>query len=212
MAELYAVRTSMLSTIVLLPSADRMPSAHAAPCRRRLRSTLPAVRRAQLWRRSATVAAASVTLHVLDPGPGCLGLGVVMPVDQQLRAVGEVRGELEEERVEALIHAVHVELVHHRCRLHDSRAGPAVGCAALLGPEHGVLLLRHPANCARLASTRPAAALTGTCPLSPADASVRVGRPGRRMLLAGSWLRCRRQCRRRRSGAPVGLRVLPPAQ
>jgi hypothetical protein len=67
-----------------------------------------------------------------------------MPVDQQLGAIGEVGGKLDEERPEVLIHAVHAELVHHRGRPHDPRVGPAVGGAALLGPEHGVLLLRPP--------------------------------------------------------------------
>ena len=77
-----------------------------------------------------------------DPGPGGPGLGIVMPVDQQLGPIGEIRGELEEERPEVLIHAVHVELVHHRGRPHDPRIGPAVRSTALFGPEHGVLLLR----------------------------------------------------------------------
>jgi hypothetical protein len=67
-----------------------------------------------------------------------------MPVDQQLAAIGEAGGELEEERAEVLIHAVHAELVHHRRGPHDPRVGPAVRGAALLGPEHGVLLLRPP--------------------------------------------------------------------
>jgi hypothetical protein len=65
-----------------------------------------------------------------------------MPVDQQLGPVGEVGGELDEERAEVLIHAVHVKLVDHRGCPHDPRVGPAVGGAAFLGPEHGVLLLR----------------------------------------------------------------------
>jgi hypothetical protein len=67
-----------------------------------------------------------------------------MPVDQQLGAIGEVRGELDEERPEVLIHAVHVELVHHRGRLDDPRIGAAISSPALFGPEHRVLLLRPP--------------------------------------------------------------------
>ena len=75
-------------------------------------------------------------------GPGGLPLGPVVAVDAQLGVVGEVGAELEEERPEVPVRAVHVEVVDQPGGLHDPRVGAAVAVAALLGPEQRGLLLR----------------------------------------------------------------------
>jgi hypothetical protein len=77
-----------------------------------------------------------------DPGLDRLAFGVLVAVDTQLRGVGEVRAELEEERAEVAIDAVEVPLVDHRRGPHDPRIRLSGRVAAFLGAEHPGFLLR----------------------------------------------------------------------
>src|SRR5262249_57085687 len=99
-----------------------------------------------------------------DPGLLRLPLRPVVGVQAQLRGVGEVAAELDEERAEIFIHAVEIEIV-------DLQHGPgqpqvllASGrVAALLGAEHPGLLLgaadeQHPSAAAKSARYRCAMA------------------------------------------------------
>ena len=77
-----------------------------------------------------------------DPGLGGLPLGPVVAVDAQLGVVGEVAGELQEERPEGGVCAVEVPLVDDAGAPGDPRIRLPFTVAAPLGPEHLVLLLR----------------------------------------------------------------------
>jgi hypothetical protein len=68
-----------------------------------------------------------------------------MAVKAQLRAVGKVAGELDEERAEVEILAVEAVLVDHHAGAHDPWvARPGLAVAAFFGAKRGDLLLRHP--------------------------------------------------------------------
>ena len=78
-----------------------------------------------------------------DPLFAELALGILMPVQAELRVIGEVRTELQEEGAELPVHTVAVEVVYHRRRAHNPRIRvPRLRIAALLGAEHRRLLLR----------------------------------------------------------------------
>ncbi len=64
-----------------------------------------------------------------------------MPVQAQLRGVGEVRAELDEEGAEVAVHQVEVVLVDHGRGTHDPRVGPTLTVPSLLGAEDRHLLL-----------------------------------------------------------------------
>ena len=77
-----------------------------------------------------------------DPALAELPLHILVAVEAELGVVGEVGAELQKERAEVFIHGVEVEVVDHRRRAHEPGIGLAGrGVAALLGPQHGRLLL-----------------------------------------------------------------------
>ena len=72
-----------------------------------------------------------------------LPLQILVPVDAQLRVVGEVRTELQEERPEVVVDRVEVVMVHQCRRVDQPRVGGPGGRApAALGALHARLLLR----------------------------------------------------------------------
>ena len=80
-----------------------------------------------------------------DARPGGLPLGVLVAVEDQPAGIGEVAGEFHADRPEFLIDAIEVVLVHHSRAGHQPRiGGPGDRVAALAGPEHPLLFLRHP--------------------------------------------------------------------
>src|SRR5215207_98852 len=62
-----------------------------------------------------------------DSALGQLALEVLVPVDAELRGIGKVRAELEEEGAEVLIDAVEVVEVHHGRGISDPRDGASPG-------------------------------------------------------------------------------------
>ncbi len=77
-----------------------------------------------------------------DPGLGYLPLGPLVAVQAQLRRVGEVRAEFDEERPEVGVDGIDVEVVDHRRGPHDPRVGGTGDrVAALLSAEHRGFLL-----------------------------------------------------------------------
>jgi len=88
---------------------------------------------------------AVIERFVGDPPLGELPLHVLVAVEAEFGIVRKVRAELQEERAEVPIHGVEVEVVDHRRRTDEPGIGLAGrGVAALLGPQHGRLLLRPP--------------------------------------------------------------------
>ena len=66
-----------------------------------------------------------------------------MSVEAELGVIGKIRAELQKERAEVTVHAIHIEVVDHRCRRHQPRIRRAGFLTpAALGPEHRRLLLR----------------------------------------------------------------------
>ena len=105
-------------------------------------------------------------VQCLEPqaGPGGLPLGPLVAVDAQLGVVGEVGAELEEERPEVPVHAVHVEVVDHRRCSHDPRVGAAVGSRRFSVRNVAVFSCALPMN--STPSVRPAASNTARCSCS----------------------------------------------
>ena len=72
-----------------------------------------------------------------------LPLEPFVPVDAQLRVVGKVAAELQEERAEIPVHTVHVEVVDHRRGTHQPEvACPSIRVVPAFGAKHRRLLLR----------------------------------------------------------------------
>ena len=150
-----------------------------------------------------------------DPGPGGLPLGPLVAVEAQLGVEREVAAELEEERAEAVIDAVAVELVDHTGLQRDPRVGRAVVAAALAGPEQRDLLLRPADEQHAIGPGEPGQELLGHVVLALAPGEVDPGdlplggegphRPGERL-----GHRCqRRSGRHRHAQLPVDIADQP---
>ena len=72
-----------------------------------------------------------------------LALEVLVAIDAELRVVGKIGAELQEERPEVVIDAIEIVVVDHGGRFDDPRIGGAGDpAAAPLGPHEACLLLR----------------------------------------------------------------------
>src|SRR4051812_25609552 len=79
----------------------------------------------------------------LDATLGKLALEVLVAVDAELRVVGEIGAEFQEERPEVLVHTIEVVMVDHRRGFNDPWIGPAgAATAAPFRAHYPRLLLR----------------------------------------------------------------------
>src|SRR3954454_10768014 len=92
--------------------------------------------------RVVTAEYAVVERLITNPFVLQLPFGVFVTVDAELGVVWKVRAEFQEERSELAVHAVEIEVVHHRRGPYQPWISRArLLTAAALGSEHGRLLL-----------------------------------------------------------------------
>jgi hypothetical protein len=96
-----------------------------------------------------------------------------MPVQAQFGVVRKVRAELQKEWAEVAIHAIHIEVVDHRCRRHQPRISRAgLLTPAAFGPQHRRLLLRLADEKHSFGLLEPAQVLAGNIILALAFAKL----------------------------------------